>query len=305
MKKNYFILFLSLFFLFPSTAEAQLKGLLKEKALEAIQGKKVQEEKPVKVEEKESDPQPAPAPSKKPGSSFLERKMMQAMGLNNVKFDPQYNFTSSMVMDIKTIDSLKNEEEMQYTTFYNPDDKSFALVFEAANKETGKKEKSTMIFDMKNYAMIILSDDGNERSGVALTIPRDSIESDEPEPQLEEEKYPEEIIHPWYSPTGKSKTIAGYTCKEYTYKSNEGSVDLWVTNDSKLNLSQAYGHMQGFQALATGGWAHGMGTVMEMVFTDKLSGASSHMQVKDIQPNSSKRIDLLGYQIVGVGGDTK
>jgi len=29
------------------------------------------------------------------------------------------------------------------------------------------------------------------------------------------------------------------------------------------------------------------------------------MQVKDIQPNSPKRLDVAGYQIVGFGGESK
>ena len=176
--------------------------------------------------------------------------------------------------------------------------------FVASNTVVNKKKKSTMIFDMKNHAMLILSEDGSERSGIALSIPPDTTATAEVETQ-QEEKYPDDFIHPWYSPTGRAKSIAGFNCKEYTYKSDEGSVDLWITKDSKLNLSQAYGHMQGFQALASGGWAYGMGMVMEMVFNDKLSGASTHMQVKDIQPNSPKRLDLIGYQIVGVGGESK
>lgn len=303
MRNRCITLILAISLFTPVVANAQLKGLLREKALEAIQGKKVEEEKPAKVEEKEAEPQPQQAPQKKPGSSFLERKMMQAMGLNNVKFDMQYNFTSSMAMDIVTIDSLKNKEEMKYTTLFNPNDKSFALVFDGVDKESGKKQKSTMIFDMKNHAMLILSDDGTERSGMALSMPPDSSASAEEVSTDDVEKYPDDFIHPWYSPTGRSKSIAGYSCKEYSYQSNEGSVDLWVTNDSKLNLSQAYSHMQGFQALASGGWAYGMGMVMEMVFNDKLSGASTHMLVKEILPDSPKRLDLVGYQIIGFGGE--
>lgn len=302
MRNRCTILIIALLLILPFGGNAQLKGLLREKAIEAIQGKKVEEEKPVKEEEKESQPKPQPAPQKKPGSGFLERKMMQAMGLNNVKFDMQYNFTSSMAMDIITIDSLKNKEEVKYTTLFSPNDKSFALVFDGVDKDSGKKQKSTMIFDMKNNAMLILSDDGTERSGMAIAIPPDTTAVTEEITPEDQEKYPEDFIHPWYSPTGRSKSIAGFNCKEYTYKSTEGSVDLWVTNDSKLNLSKAYGHMQGFQALASGGWAYGMGMVMEMVYNDSFSGASTHMLVKEILQNSPRRLDLTGYQVVGVGG---
>lgn len=294
-----FILILVLTYFFPIAASAQIKGLLRDKAIEAIKGNKVEEEKPaqeVKEEPKQQTQQ------RRSGSGFLERKMMQAMGLNNVKFDMQYNFTSSMAMDIETVDSLKNRDKVQYSTFFNPDDKSFALVFDAVDKETGKKQRTMMIFDMKNNAMLILGEQDGERSGMAIAIPPDTTATAQAEPE-KVEQYPADFIHPWYSPTGRTKSILGHHCKEYTYKSNEGSVNLWVTNDNKLNLSQAYSRMNGLQALTSGGWAYGMGMVMEMVFSDDASGASTHMLVKDIQPNSPKRIDLTGYQIVGIGGE--
>lgn len=282
----------------PSIAEAQLKGLLRNKTIEAIKGKE-------KEEEQEQPEQTQPVRPKTKGPNFMERKMMQAMGLNNVVYDQNYNFTSSMVMDIVTIDSLNNRDNMQYTTLFSPEDISFALIFENANPETGEPEKGTMIFDMKNYAMLILSEENGERSGMAMALPRDSadIQNEAMGIAADEvnEEYPEDFVHPMYMPTGKSKEIAGYKCDEYVYKNEEGTINLWITKDNKVNLSKAYGQMQGFQALATGGWGYGMGTVMEMMFNDN-SGASTQMLVKDVLPDSPRSLDLSSYQIIGVGG---
>lgn len=299
MKKIIFMLGFSALILFaPSIAEAQLKGLLRNKAIESIKSKE-------REEEQEQPEQTQPVRPNKKGPNFMERKMMQAMGLNNVVYDQNYNFTSSMVMDIVTIDSLNNRDNMQYTTLFSPEDISFALIFEKANPETGKPEKGTMIFDMKNYAMLILSEENGERSGMAIAMPRDSadIQNEAMGIAADEvnEEYPEDFVHPMYVPTGKSKKIAGYKCDEYVYKSEEGTINLWITKDNKVNLSKAYGQMQGFQALATGGWGYGMGTVMEMMFNDN-SGASTQMLVKDVLPDSPRSLDLSSYQIIGVGG---
>jgi hypothetical protein len=187
---------------------------------------------------------------------------------------------------------------------YNPNDKNFALQFESVDRESGNKKKTLMIFDMKNNAMLILGEENGERSGMAMQIEPDSSESSNEEVK-DTEVYQGEFVHPFYSPTGRTKSIAGFSCKEYAYKNEAGSVTLWVTNDNKLNLSKAYGHMQGFQALSTGGWAYGMGTVMEMMWTDDQSTAQTKMLVKDIQPNSPKRLDLTGYSIIGIGGEKK
>ncbi len=300
MKKIiYALAFGALIVFVPSIAEAQLKGLLRNKAIEAIRGK--EEEK----EQEQQSQQSEPARPKKKGPNFMERKMMQAMGLNNVAYDQNYSFTSSMVMDIVTIDSVSNKDNMRYTTLFSPEDKNFALIFEKANPETGKPEKGTMIFDMKNYAMLILSEENGERSGMAMAMPRDSadVQNEPMDIAAEEvnEEYSEDLVHPMYVPTGKSKSIAGYKCDEYVYKNEEGTINLWITKDSKVNLSKAYGQMQGFQALASGGWAYGMGTVMEMMFNDN-SGASTQMLVKDVLSDSPRSLDLSNYQIIGVGG---
>lgn len=290
--------FIVLILFSPSIAEAQLKGLLRNKALEAIKGKENEEEQ-------EQPQQTEPVRPNKKGPNFMERKMMQAIGLNNVAYDQNYSFTSSMVMDIVTIDSLNNSDNMRYTTLFSSEDKNFALIFEKANPETGKPEKGTMIFDMKNYAMLILSEENGEPSGMAMAMPRDSadVQNEAMDIAVDEvnEEYPEGFVHPMYVPTGKSKSIAGYKCDEYVYENEEGTINLWITKDNKVNLSKAYGQMQGFQALASGGWGYGMGTVMEMMFKDN-SGASTQMLVKDVLPDSPRSLDLSGYQIIGVGG---
>lgn len=110
-------------------------------------------------------------------------------------------------------------------------------------------------------------------------------------------------MHPLYTATGRSKQIAGIACKEYTYKGEGGSIDLWVARDQKLNLSNAYNYMNGFQALAAGGWAWGMGMVMEMVFRDDEQKTQTHMIVKEIKQNSPRQLDISSYNILGIGGE--
>lgn len=282
----------------PAVANAQLKRMLKEKALEAVKGLKTEEEQTTTEEVKE---QPQPEKPKPTGPNFMERRMMQAMGLNNVKFDPSYNFTSSMVMDIETIDSLKNRDKMQYTTYFNNNNKSYAMIFDGVDKNSGKKQKGTMIFDMVNNAMLILSEENGERTGVAIAIPPDSTATAQTG-TTEVATTPNEFVHPYYKPTGRTKTIAGHSCKEYAYQDTHGKVSLWTTPESKLNLSQAYGQVYGLQALATAGLGYGMGMVMEMETEDFVSGAKTIMRVNEMQDNSPKRLDVSSYQIVGMGG---
>ncbi len=281
-------------------ANAQIKGLLRDRAMEAIQKQKKEEEQKKQEEEKPAQQEPS-KPRNNPGSNFMQKKMMGAMGFSNVKFEPNYNFTSSMAMEIETVDSLQQKEKVLYTTYFNPNDKSFAMVFDAVDRETGEKQKSTIVLDTKNWAMLILTDKNGEKNGIAMKIDPDSSATASNEPQ-EIEVQTEEFYNPYYKATGRTKTVSGYTCKEYEYSNPEGSVSLWATNDYKLNFSNAYGYMNGLQALVTAGWGWGMGMVMEMVFKDADSPARTHMLVKEILPNSAKRLSVTDYNVIGFGG---
>lgn len=293
---------------------AQIRAKLRDKAIEALNRKtqkeeeerqkeeqKRQEEEQAQQQEQEEQEQDYPTRQKQnEANSLMQQKMMSRMGFNSVKFETQYNFTSSMTMEIETIDSLNNKDKALYTTYFNPNDKSFAMVFDVVDRETGEKQKSTIIFDVKNWAMLILSEKNGERSGMAMKVDPDSTLS-EPE-TTETIEQPEDFVHPFYKATGKTKTVSGYSCKEYVYTNPEGSATIWATNDQKLNFSNAYGYMNGFQALASAGWGWGMGMVMEMVFKNSNSPEQTHMIVKEIQPNSAKQLSIVGYNIVGLGG---
>lgn len=278
----------------PNVAEAQLKRLLKEKALEALKGKQTEETTTEKERQPEKQQQTSP--------NFLERRMMQAMGLNNVKYEPRYSFTSSMVMDIENIDSSSNSETMQYTTYFDAQSKSYAMVFDDVNKETGQAQKGTMIFDMVNQAMLILSNENGQLSGVAISIGNDSIPNlQEGMEDVDAEDVEEAFfVNPMYRPTGKSKTIAGINCHEYIYENTEGRVTMWVSKKSPIDLSRAYGQMYGLQGLATASMGFGTGMVMEMISEDFMSGEKVTMHVSEINNNTNKMLDISGYQIVGM-----
>jgi len=292
--------------LVPRESQGQIKRLLKEKAIEALRGNQ-QEETTTQTQEVEQE-QAQPQRQRQAGPNFLERRMMQAMGLNNVKYEPHYSFTSSMVMDIESIDSLKKSDKMQYTTYFDPNSKSYAMVFDAVDQQTGQKQKGTMIFDMKNFSMLILNEENGERSGVAISFANDSLPEHKETfvQESEEEVVQDEIyVNPMYTKTGKSKTIAGQLCEEYLYENTEGRVSFWASKKSPIDLSRAYGQMYGLQGLAAAGMGFGNGMIMEMVSEDFSSGAKTIMNVREILSNTNKSLDVSGYQIVGVGEAAK
>ena len=294
-------------------SNAQIGGFLKDKAQKAVaKGLKrgddeqkteqqQEEQKPEQKQQTQRQEQPNPA------GNFMQKKMMEKMGFNNVKYDLAYSYTSSMKMDIETLDSASTEvNKATYTSYFDKNSKNFAMEFEAVDKESGQMQKSLMIFDYKNMSMLILSEKDGKKSGMAMVIPSDSTQAANETEQSAEATKQEDLsaYNTYYKATGRSKNIAGYNCKEYAYENPEGRVELWSTNDFKYDYSTAYGQMNGFQALATAGTGgYLLGTVMEMHFKDSDSQARSDLFVKEINPSTTKSFNIADYQIIGFGGE--
>lgn len=289
-------------------ASAQFKDLLNKGANTLLDKKlkKDEEERKKKEAEKkkaqgqtQSGDQTQPS-STNPANSYMQKKMMGMMGMKDVKHETTYSFTSSMSMEMQSTDSLgKKSEKVLYTNYFDKNSKSFAMEFE--KKESGQKQKSLMIYDYKNWAMLILGgNEGSEKSGIAMQIAKDSVQKQPTETQ--QAKQDVSSYNTYYKATGRTKTIAGYSCKESVYENPEGKSEIWTTNDVAFDYSSAYGQMGGMQTLATGGTTYGMGMVMEMHTYDKHSKAQSDLTVVDIKPSNPKSFDLTGYQIIGMGG---
>jgi hypothetical protein len=288
-------------------ASAQLKSLLKDKALDALNKTKKKEETKTDPKKNVTTQTQQQQPQQNPAGNALQKKMMGMMGMNNVKYETVYNFTSSMSMEMQSTDSLgKQSEKVLYTTFFDKNSKSFAMEFKGTGKQEGKNDETLMIFDYKNWAMLMLGDKGDgKKSGMAFPMAKDStIEAQQKNPTQQTKATPKDLssANMYYKATGRSKSIAGYNCKEYIYENAEGKGEVWATNDVVFDYSKAYGQMGGMSAFATGGTTYGLGMVMEMHFADKHSKAKTDMTVTDIKPSNPKSLNLAGYQIIGLGG---
>jgi hypothetical protein len=290
-------------------ASAQIGSFLKDKAINALnkgtkKGNETTQKQKDTLHTQQPKQQNQQQSNSNPANSFMQQKMMGMMGLNNVKYEMNYNFTSSMSMEMQATDSLgKKSDKVLYTNYFDKNSKSFAMEFEGADKQTGKKQNSLMIFDYKNWAMLILGDKGNnEKSGIAMQMAKDSsIEAQQNKPKTQTHQ-DLSSTNMYYKATGRTKVIAGYSCKEYVYENTEGKGEVWATNDVAFDYSTAYGHMGGMQTLATGGTGYGLGTMMEMHFKSLRSKSQTDLVVTDIKPSNPKSINLTGYQIIGMGG---
>jgi hypothetical protein len=305
------ILLLVVFCIYTSpAADAQIRSILRDKAREALRTQEEKEEERIEQERSERREEEKP----RQPTAFekrMEQRMMKAMGFADLKYEDQYNFRSSMSMDVENYDAESDElSRITYTTYFNKDDESFAMRFSAKNEDTGNDESTLMIFDMKNHVMLMLSESGNEKSGMAFSIAPDSTGSSESYVPDETEETEDtglygdtdtDHLNLWHNKTGRTKTISGYKCEEYTWEDEEGRIEYWFSPEARFDYSSAYNYMGGFQALAMGGFGFN-GILMEMNHIDKKSGNRAKMLVNEINADNPSTIDLKGIQVMGFAG---
>ncbi|NVK53189.1 MAG: DUF4412 domain-containing protein [Flavobacteriaceae bacterium] len=91
--------------------------------------------------------------------------------------------------------------------------------------------------------------------------------------------------------TGNIKSILGFACHEYTYKSNEGTMTFWVTKE-RFPIEGTFIPMLGMKNNQTFG-----GFVMELNFTTTTD--SSSIKVVKINQNKKLVINTKEYKSMG------
>mgnify|MGYP000883085226 CR=1 FL=1 len=290
---------------FSGESKSQVGGMLKDRLKKAVVKSVVsdQEKNQNDTVSKNKDSQQQ---TESPADPYMQAKMMGLMGKGNVKYDLAYTFASSMKMDFEVVDSAQNEPlKGTYTMYFEKDGKNFAMEVETAGSKEEPASKSLFIYDFHNMALLILSEQNGQKSGMAMAIPPDSsqAESSQVAPSRDTELPGSEVSagDVTFKATGRTKSIIGYSCKEYLLEDTEGKVELWVTNDVIYDYSGAYGRMQGFQMMSNVNSSAAKGTVLEMHFKDSGSPAHSDFYVREINKDRSKTFNLANYSIMSFG----
>jgi hypothetical protein len=231
--------------------------------------------------------------------------LLGRMGMSStpVNLEDQYKFASSMRMNVKSYrknGKLKSDGDM--VTYINPSGEYLGYEFVSGEIDTPKsgQNKGLMVYDYKNNAMIILSDDGGKKTGIAyglgnLTEWAASQEAQEGAVSEESEAL---YKHPNVKKTGRSKTILGYKCDEYEYTDENGRANMWITNDYKANTRDAFAGIFSLAFLAHGNMS---GFLMESESLDLKSGEKTHMVVTDINLKANVTFNMSQYEITNIG----
>lgn len=260
----------------------------------------IESEKPEKAEESATTVSGNQAQQQKRMGNILK-----GMGIssNPVPYNDNYAFNHLIQMTVKNYSkSGKLDDEGVINTLFNSNSKSMA--YEVVSGNMAQKGQGKFIIDAENGAMIILSEDKGQKTGIVYGISSffQSIGQTYNEEELKTTDTPEAYLaNPNVTKTGRSKTIQGYKCDEYIYKDEDTESEMWVTKDMKLNSQDFFGSLFKVSLYSGGiGW----GYPMEITSTDKSSGNKSFMQVTKVDDKSGTKFSMKDYQITNLGSLT-
>ena len=230
-------------------------------------------------------------------NNFTNKVMMNAMGLTgNVDYEEAYNFDAHIQMEITTYKKNgKLDNQMLYDSYVQKENADYAMEF------SDDGSKSLIIFDTKNSAMLILSNNDGEKTGFATTIDPEAM-AELAEEYVEEEEADMNAYKP--AKTGKSKDILGFKCDEYLVENEETEVHMWVSEKLGKEMRKEWmGNQQTFGSMFTHA-AYMNGMTLEYDVIDK-GGQKSVMQVKKIDLNHKHNVSTNGYNIMSMKQQTE
>ncbi|MGD9930315.1 MAG: DUF4412 domain-containing protein [Mangrovibacterium sp.] len=230
-------------------------------------------------------------------------KFMKGLGMSGepVPVDNAYSFDSKIQMHIESYKGNgEKESDGDFITYVSPSMKNFA--YEFVSGDIGTKGKGIFIMDLKNKAMIILSEEDGKKTGIVYGFDISELNTADYDAyeDLNEESIENINLNPYLKKTGRTKTIEGYKCEEYKYDNPEEDTEATFWMSKEVNMATRDWMSSIFKSAA---YSHGMpwGFIMESEAINKETKERNIMKVTDIDQNANKKFDLSGYQITNLG----
>ncbi|MCF8360671.1 MAG: DUF4412 domain-containing protein [Prolixibacteraceae bacterium] len=220
--------------------------------------------------------------------------LMNAMGVSteDVERKEVYRFNGQIVMIAEgTEEDGTKIDPVEYTVNYNNDNSDIMFKFQ---DQEGKN--AVMIMDMENNVTLILSNDGEEKSGLATKIDVDEENAEASDVEADEE---EDVDKDCLKKTGNKRNINGYSCREYRCENSEEAYSVWVTDEFNRKNNRI------FKKTPMGTFFTGDseidGMVIQYDYRSKVDKSTSKMTVEDIDTNKSSSFSTKDYEIVSFG----
>jgi hypothetical protein len=212
-------------------------------------------------------------------------------GKIDIKYNDEYKFTGRIYMEMETYDK-KEVKKSDYFTYFNSNTLNAGIEVKVPDpKEGDETVPATFLFDNDNKCLMMLTTNGDSKTGIISTIPSDSALAAQSKNRKGDSPAEANITK-----TGNSRTIAGYKCDEYKIveANKEGYSNVWMTKDVKLKADKknwgkagmpTYYNYPGFEG----------STMLAMESFDKNNKPAMKMETKEIDESFDHSISTVGY----------
>ncbi|MCA0932794.1 DUF4412 domain-containing protein [Lutimonas saemankumensis] len=286
-------IFLLISVLSATSLQAQLLKKLKKRVQDATED--VIEERAQKESEKTLD---SMMMEDQEQQSQYEEQLKNMMGSTSgsITVEDSYSFDTK-VSYLMTIEENGKLSDVSYEMWFPSKGNYMATKVLSSNDPEDKDMPTSVlsILDDGNQAMIVLMEEQKMAQMISMERIKDIAEKENQAEQTETEF---ESI----KPTGKTKTILGYSCEEFESQNETSKFSFWVTKELSLfqknmffNMSKSLGGKT-FDEIPD----EAQGLMMELFFDDSVSKQKGQMRVTAIEPIKNKII-ISDYQILSFG----
>lgn len=202
---------------FSTNTEAQIWKKLGKKAEKAVE--KTLEKKVEQKAERETDKAfDSTFNNSKKNKKKGKKEKGGLFGMSGAIPESSYQFSHKYAMQINT--GKKPVELMYYLN-----NKDNYLGFEIPDE----KHKTITIMDLEKEVMFMFMDNKGDKTQMAMNMNIGELT----DAAIEETNYS-------VTPTGNTKNILGYTCKEYDVKGKEIHGKVWVTQDAGVSFAKTF-----------------------------------------------------------------
>lgn len=222
---------------------------------------------------------------------LMKKAMEQQGGQNKVTVEENkdpftpLNFTGSYRMEVNSFKNGKEEKDSPMNVVMGFKSDGMAMV-----PNTGAKEETRMVFDLKNKLMYtLITDDNGQRTGIKMKMMKVNVEGSDDATDSDTK----------VTRTNETKSIEGRTCRKYTYSDKEGSGEAWLAEDLKWDMMAVMKQMMGGKG-AEGWQKTGMdGLMMENTWTSKDGKKKVVMHTRDLVQGkvNDALFSTAGYEI--------
>lgn len=208
------------------------------------------------------------------------------------KYRDEYTFTSRIYM----VSEVHDKDEVTNMDFYMFYSSSSPVVGVETSSLTNEKDAvpvlAKMVMDAENKSFIMLTDMNGMKMGMISEIPEEGTTAVGPDGKPVKKYTP-----PTFTKTGNTRTIAGYKCDEYVYKTEDkSSGKVWFTKDARLKIDRR-GWNNSSMAYYYGSNNFNDGIILATEAYDEKGRLETKTETKEINENFPHSITVTGYTL--------